>query len=103
MDDEKILTIIKNTVYLIPGVKGFADYKATPKDELSTKDVVRSVEFNVKNDNNHLMIHLILLNGFNMKNVLREVQYRIKFELEKASEYTRSYIVDLVVDDIINE
>ncbi|MCL8212997.1 hypothetical protein [Mesoplasma whartonense] len=104
--DENILKIIKNAVVTVPGVASFADYHNTTtpsvgNDNLATLDIDKSIEL-LTAEISRFKIHVILISGINIKDVINEIQIRVKYELEKSNKFTNKYLVDVIVEGITN-
>ncbi|AKX33851.1 hypothetical protein SLITO_v1c01860 [Spiroplasma litorale] len=97
--ESKIIETIKNTIYTIPGISSFANYLIDSYD-ISTDDVSNAVEISKFESIYKIKLHLVLFNGVNIKDVLTEVQSRLKYELERVHEFKQNFIVDVIVDDL---
>ncbi|ARU91223.1 hypothetical protein SCLARK_00541 [Spiroplasma clarkii] len=91
---------INNAVTTVPGVKSLANYESQDIWDLETKDIAKAVEIVSSGSIHRVKVHVILMNGFNIRDVVNEVQIRVKYELEKLKQFTMSYSVDVVVDDL---
>ncbi|QGS52232.1 Asp23/Gls24 family envelope stress response protein [Spiroplasma tabanidicola] len=100
MADISIYDVINDIVVTVPGVISFANSKAKSEEEILTKDITRAIELSSSLEFERVKIHVVLINGISIRDVLSEIQTRVKYELEKASKFMRNYIVDVVVDDI---
>lgn len=89
---------IKDAVTTVPGVKSLANYQAV--GDLKTADIKQAVEITSAGVINKVRVHVILMNGFNIRDVVNEVQIRVKYELEKLKQFTMTYIVDVIVEDL---
>ncbi|WP_339020576.1 Asp23/Gls24 family envelope stress response protein [Spiroplasma endosymbiont of Atherix ibis] len=101
MLEKNILDSISNAVVTVPGVASFANFTAKLESELKTVDISKAVEIKTVDTTNRVKVHIILINGVNISDVVKEVQIRVKYELEKLSQFVRNYIVDVAVDDLI--
>lgn len=101
MIDKAILESISNAVVTVPGVASFANFAAKTESELKTEDISKAVELTSADITDRVKVHIILINGVNIRDVVKEVQIRVKYELEKLSQFVRNYIVDVTVDDLI--
>ncbi|ALD66740.1 Asp23/Gls24 family envelope stress response protein [Spiroplasma cantharicola] len=101
MINKAILDSISNAVVTVPGVASFANYAAKSESELKTEDIAKAVEMVSTDTMDRVKVHIILINGVNIRDVVSEVQIRVKYELEKLSQFVRNYIVDIAVDDLI--
>ncbi|AUB31945.1 Asp23/Gls24 family envelope stress response protein [Spiroplasma floricola] len=101
MLEKDILDSISNAVVTVPGVASFANFTAKLESELKTDDISKAVEITTADTTNRVKVHIILINGVNISDVVKEVQIRVKYELEKLSQFVRNYIVDVAVDDLI--
>ncbi|AGR41519.1 Asp23/Gls24 family envelope stress response protein [Spiroplasma taiwanense] len=101
MIEQKLLDVIKNSVVTVPGVISFANFTAKTKEELKTEDISKAVEVVDLDTTFKVKIHIILINGVNIRDVVNEVQTRVKYELEKESNFMQNCIVDIAVDDLI--
>ncbi|AOG60719.1 hypothetical protein SHELI_v1c07700 [Spiroplasma helicoides] len=100
MIDEAIYDVIKNAIVTVPGVASFANFYANSQDQLKTDDITKAVELTSNDNTNRVKVHVILINGVNIKDVINEVQIRVKYELEKQGQFLRNYVVDVAVDDL---
>lgn len=98
--EKETFEVIKEAVVTLPGVVAFANYTAKTEDEIQTQDISKAVELINTDDVFKCRIHIVLMNGVNIREVISEVQIRVKYELERLSKFTRNYIVDVVVDDV---
>ncbi|AXK51344.1 Asp23/Gls24 family envelope stress response protein [Spiroplasma alleghenense] len=96
--NEGTLKVINEAVITIPGLMSFAEVNKESGLVLATKEIDKAIEVSITEKIHRLKIHIILLNGVNIKDVATEVQIRVKYELEKLSNFTNSYYVDVVVD-----
>ncbi|QHX36916.1 Asp23/Gls24 family envelope stress response protein [Spiroplasma sp. BIUS-1] len=101
MIDKVILDSISDAVVTVPGVASFANFAAKSASELKTEDISKAVELTSADITDRVKVHIILINGVNIRDVVKEVQIRVKYELEKLSQFVRNYIVDVAVDDLI--
>ncbi|WP_031542040.1 Asp23/Gls24 family envelope stress response protein [Mesoplasma photuris] len=99
--DKSIIKVIKDAVVTVPGVASFADYNAEDYSELPTKEIDNAIEFTNTDNVTLFRIHVILINGVNIKDVINEIQIRVKYELEKISKFTVKYMVDVAVADLM--
>ncbi|ASP27957.1 hypothetical protein SCORR_v1c01820 [Spiroplasma corruscae] len=97
--ETNIIDTIKNTIYTIPGIASFANYLIDSYDVV-TDDVTKAVEISIFENIYKVKLHLVLFNGVNIKDVLSEVQSRLKYELEKKYNFKNNFIIDVVVDDL---
>jgi len=95
--DNEVIKVIKDAVVTVPGVIAFADYTANGEP---TNSVDKAVEKSSTDNVSRYRIHVILLNGVNIKDVTSEIQIRMKYELEKMTKFTVKYQVDVVVDQL---
>ncbi|AGR42387.1 Asp23/Gls24 family envelope stress response protein [Spiroplasma diminutum] len=101
MIDKIILDSISNAVVTVPGVVSFANFAAKTEAEIKTEDISKAVELTTADNTDRVKVHIVLINGVNIRDVVNEVQIRVKYELEKVSQFVRNYIVDVAVDDLI--
>lgn len=100
--DKTLINVIKEAVVTVPGVSSFANYNAESPRHLSTLEIDDAVEFTKDTENlTRFRIHVILLGGVNIKDVVNEVQIRVKYELEKKAKFSKKFLVDVVIDDIM--
>ncbi|WP_100609813.1 Asp23/Gls24 family envelope stress response protein [Entomoplasma freundtii] len=99
--DKSIIKVIKEAVITVPGVSSFANYNPDDNHKLATANIDNAVEFMTTDDFTRFRIHVILISGVNIKDVINEVQIRVKYELEKMSNFAAKYLVDVVVDDML--
>lgn len=99
--DKSVIKVIKEAVITVPGVSSFANYNPDDHGKIATANIDNAVEFMSANNFTRFRIHIILINGVNIKDVVNEVQIRVKYELEKMSNFTAKYFVDVVVDDVL--
>jgi len=100
MENKAIYEAIKDAVVTVPGVVSFANYSAKSHLDIRTNDINKAVEMSMTDNVYRTKIHIILINGVNIRDVVNEVQIRVKYELEKLSQFVRNYIVDIAVDDL---
>ncbi|KAF5295767.1 hypothetical protein FQA39_LY12940 [Lamprigera yunnana] len=86
--DKSIIKIIKDAVITVPGVAAFANYTNEDKNDLTTSDIENAIEFTNTDDITRFKIHVILLQGVNIKDITKEIQIRVKYELEKYQKNT---------------
>ncbi|PPE04307.1 Asp23/Gls24 family envelope stress response protein [Williamsoniiplasma lucivorax] len=99
--DKNVIKVIKDAIVTVPGVISFANFNATNNDNISTLEIDNAVEF-INTDNlTRFRIHVILISGVNIKDVMNEIQIRVKYELEKTTKFTIKYMVDVAVDDLV--
>ncbi|WP_026389147.1 Asp23/Gls24 family envelope stress response protein [[Acholeplasma] multilocale] len=99
--DKSVIKVIKDAVVTVPGVMSFANFNADTREELATKDIDNAIEFTNTDNVTRFRIHVILISGVNIKDVIKEIQIRVKYELEKISKFTVKYMVDVAVDDLM--
>ncbi len=99
--DKNVIEVIKDAVVTVPGVVSFANWQTEGKQELATHDLDKAIEYTNTNNMTRFRIHLVIISGVNIKDVMNEVQIRVKYELEKMSKFTEKFIVDIAVDDFI--
>ncbi|AKU79432.1 hypothetical protein [Spiroplasma turonicum] len=97
--EKDIIDTIKNTIYTIPGISSLANYTVDSYD-ISTDDVLKAVEISKFENIYKVKLHLVLINGVNIKDVLIEAQSRLKYELERNYSFKVNFIIDVVVDDL---
>ncbi|QEH62177.1 Asp23/Gls24 family envelope stress response protein [Spiroplasma chinense] len=100
MIDQTVYDAISNAVVTVPGVISFANCSAKSQSEIKTSDIKNAVEITSADNIGRVKIHIILINGVNIRDVVNEVQIRVKYELEKLNQFVRNYIVDVAVDDL---
>ncbi|AHI53190.1 Asp23/Gls24 family envelope stress response protein [Spiroplasma culicicola] len=100
MLDQAAYDAINNAVVTVPGVISFANCSAKSEAEIKTSDITRAVEVLSTDVTSRVKVHIILINGVNIRDVVNEVQIRVKYELEKIEQFVRNYIVDIAVDDL---
>ncbi|QVK06404.1 Asp23/Gls24 family envelope stress response protein [Mycoplasma mycoides] len=99
--DEFVVQTIREAVITVPGVVGLANFSANNKKDLSTNDIHKAIEFVIDKNTQHFKIHVILLYGVNILDILKEIQIRIKYELEKNFKNNIEHKVDVIVEDLI--
>ncbi|WFQ94365.1 Asp23/Gls24 family envelope stress response protein [Mycoplasma feriruminatoris] len=99
--DEFVVQTIREAVITVPGVIGLANFSTNNKNDLSTNDIYKAIEFVIDKNIQHFKIHVILLYGVNILDVLKEIQIRIKYELEKNFKNNIEHKVDVIVEDLI--
>ncbi|UKS54134.1 Asp23/Gls24 family envelope stress response protein [Mycoplasma feriruminatoris] len=99
--DEFVVQTIREAVITVPGVIGLANFSTNNKNDLSTNDIHKAIEFVIDKNIQHFKIHVILLYGVNILDVLKEIQIRIKYELEKNFKNNIEHKVDVIVEDLI--
>jgi len=95
--DKDVIKVIKDAVVTVPGVVSFANYSVNGEE---TKFIDKAVELTSTDNVSRYRIHVILLNGVNIRDVISEVQIRVKYELEKNTKFIAKYQVDVVVDKL---
>lgn len=100
INNKEIFDTIKEAIITVPGVISFANYLAKSESDIRTTDISRSIEISPLEQGFRYKIHIILMYGVNIRDVVTEVQIRVKYELEKLSKFTCNYIVDVAVDDL---
>jgi len=95
--DKEVIKVIKDAVVTVPGVISFANYHTHGEE---TKSIDKAVELTSTDNIARYRIHVILLNGVNVKDVISEIQIRVKYELEKNTKFTIKHQVDVVVDKL---
>ncbi|AHI54057.1 hypothetical protein SSABA_v1c06550 [Spiroplasma sabaudiense Ar-1343] len=98
--NEGTLKVIREAVITIPGLMSFAEVDKESGVVNATTSIDKAIEISITEKIHRLKIHIILMNGVNIKDVVTEVQIRVKYELEKLSNFTNSYYVDVAVDDL---
>lgn len=98
--DNSVMKVIKDAIVTVPGVVSFSNFNADSREELPTSNIEDAIEFTNTDNITRFRIHVIILSGVNIKDVLKEIQIRVKYELEKMSKFTIKYMVDIVVDDL---
>ncbi|ASZ08984.1 Asp23/Gls24 family envelope stress response protein [Mesoplasma chauliocola] len=98
--DKSVIKVIKDAIVTVPGVVSFSNFNADSLEELATSDINNAIEFTNTDNITRFRIHVIILSGVNIKDVIKEIQIRVKYELEKISKFTMKYMVDVVVDDL---
>ncbi|AEM68615.1 Asp23/Gls24 family envelope stress response protein [Mycoplasma putrefaciens] len=100
--DPFIISIIYESVITIPGVVALSNYHSNNPENLKTKEISKAIEFTINHDKiPHFRLHVILLNGVNILDVMREIQIRVKYELEKNLKESNNHIVTVAVDDLM--
>lgn len=99
--DEFVIQTIREAVITVPGVVGLANFSTNNKKDLSTNDIHKAIEFVIDKNIQHFKIHVILLYGVNILDILKEIQIRIKYELEKNFKNNIEHKVDVIVEDLI--
>ncbi|KAJ3615996.1 hypothetical protein Zmor_012124 [Zophobas morio] len=98
---EKAFEVIEEAVEAVPGVVSFANFKAKSHDSIKTDRLDNAIEVQSSDKNYKFKIHVALMNGINIKEVLEEIQNRVSDGLEKLGGQNQSYIIDVVVDDLV--
>lgn len=96
---KEIIKTIKNAVVSVPGVASFSNYKAKTLDEKFTTEIANALEITNTDDLSLFKIHIILVLGINVVDVMNEIQIRVRYELQKNSNFKNKYLVDVIVDD----
>lgn len=99
--DKIAIKIVQDAIMTVPGVRSFANYQVEDKSEIATNDIFSAIEYTNTDNMTRFRIHVILITGVNIKDVINEIQIRVKYELEKMSKFTIKYIVDVAVDDLM--
>ncbi|ATZ18605.1 hypothetical protein ESOMN_v1c02210 [Williamsoniiplasma somnilux] len=99
--DKNVIKVIKDAIVTVPGVASFANFQTEDINELATRDIDNAVEYTNTDNITRFRIHVILIGGVNIKDVINEIQIRVKYELEKVSKFTVKYMVDVAVDDLM--
>ncbi|AJM72015.1 Asp23/Gls24 family envelope stress response protein [Mycoplasma yeatsii] len=99
--DPFIIKTIYDSVITIPGVVALANYTSNSSDDLITNDISKAIEIEMKDDIYQFKIHVVLLNGVNILDVMTEIQIRIKYELEKNVKNFLNHTVTVAVDDLM--
>ncbi|WP_434343215.1 Asp23/Gls24 family envelope stress response protein [Mycoplasma sp. 06067-C1-B144P-99-0482-3] len=99
--DQFVVQTIKEAVVTVPGVVGLANFSSKDKNDLSTNDIHKAIEFVIDKNIQHFKIHVILLYGVNILDVLKKIQIRIKYELEKKLKNNIKHKIDIIVEDLL--
>ncbi|WP_027063071.1 Asp23/Gls24 family envelope stress response protein [Mesoplasma seiffertii] len=99
--DKSVIKVIKDAVVTVPGVASFANYNAENTSELPSRDIDNAIEFTNTDNVTRFRIHVVLIQGVNIRDVMNEIQIRVKYELEKISKFTVKYMVDVAIDDLM--
>lgn len=103
----KIADLIHSAIITVPGVAGFAKVDNTENNEknviMSLKDYSQSIKLRQDGCNFYIDIFIILLEVVNIKDIAREIQIRIKYELEKLNIYSKDIIiyVNINIQDLL--
>jgi len=93
----KIADLVHAAVITVPGVAGFAKVDDTENNEDNVitllKDYSQSIKLRQDGRNFYIEIFIILLEGVNIKDIAREIQIRIKYELEKLDIYSNDIMI----------
>ncbi|QBQ08015.1 Asp23/Gls24 family envelope stress response protein [Spiroplasma gladiatoris] len=100
MVDQLIFDVIKDIIVTVPGVISFANSSAKLDQDIKTNDISQAVEISSAAEVIRIKIHIILINGVNIREVVSEIQTRVKYELEKQNQFVRNYMVDVAIDDL---
>ena|SRR5699024_7552652 len=98
---QKSFELIAEIVEAVPGVISFANYKSKSADSIKTDNIENAIEVQLSDKNYKFKIHVVLMNGINIKEVLVEVQNRVSDGLEKLLGQTNSFIIDVVADNLV--
>jgi uncharacterized alkaline shock family protein YloU len=98
---EKAFEVIKQAVEAVPGVVSFVNYKAKTRDGLRTNVLSNAIEVQSSDLNYKFKIHVSLMNGINIKEVLEEIQNRVNDSLSKLAGLDSAFIIDVVVDELV--
>lgn len=101
INEKEIYSAVESAVMTVPGVISFANYMAIRENDIQTDDITKAIETNESEKLSKYKVHIVLLYGVNIRDVVTEVQIRVKYELEKLSKFTKVYIVDVAVDDLV--
>ncbi|ABC01373.1 conserved hypothetical protein [Mycoplasma capricolum subsp. capricolum ATCC 27343] len=99
--DGFVVQTIREAVVTVPGVVGLANFSSKDKNDLSTNDIHKAIEFVIDKNIQHFKIHVILLYGVNILDILKEIQIRVKYELEKNFKNNIEHKVDVIVEDLL--
>ncbi|WP_338970319.1 Asp23/Gls24 family envelope stress response protein [Spiroplasma endosymbiont of Labia minor] len=99
---QKVYDSIREAVVTVPGVISFVEFN---KDENSvevvkTTDTYKAIEVAYTDGMYRIRIHVMLIVGVNIPDVLIEIQVRVKYELERQSGFSENYLVDVVIDKL---
>ncbi|AOX44185.1 hypothetical protein S100390_v1c08490 [Spiroplasma sp. NBRC 100390] len=93
----EISDLVYAAVITVPGVAGFAKADEAENSEenvtMLLKDYSQSIKLRQDGRNFYIDIFLILLEGVNIKDIAREIQIRIKYELEKLDVYSNDVMI----------
>lgn len=103
----EIADLVHAAVITVPGVAGFTNADPAEKSEenvtMLQKDYSQSIKLRQDSRNFYIDIFLILLEGVNIKDIAREIQIRIKYELEKLDVYSKDIMiyVNINIQDLL--
>ncbi|MBH8622654.1 Asp23/Gls24 family envelope stress response protein [Spiroplasma poulsonii] len=93
----EIAALVHAAVTTVPGVAGFAKANEAESSEenvtMLLKDYSQSIKLRQDGRNFYIDIFLILLEGVNIKDIAREIQIRIKYELERLDVYSKDILI----------
>lgn len=95
------LKIIKESTVSVPGVVGFANYKSNKLNEMQTDDVSKAVEVFSEEKINKFIIHIILMPGVVVKDILSELQIRISNAFYNLGNYSKTFIVNVIAEKLV--
>ncbi len=105
---DKIADLVHAAVITVPGVAGFTKVDDdTENNEYNVimllKDYSQSIKLRQDGRNFYIEIFIILLEGVNIKDIAREIQIRIKYELEKLDIYSNDIMiyVNINIQDLL--
>lgn len=93
----EIADLVHAVVTTVPGVAGFAKADETENSEenviMLLKDYSQSIKLRQDGRNFYIDIFLVLLEGVTIKDIAREIQIRIKYELERMNVYSKDIMI----------
>lgn len=98
---ETIARIINSSIVTVPGVAGFSDANSNGQILEQQDDFAKAVRIEEEDNLYILSLFLVFLEGINIKDVAKEVQIRVKYELEKHDYFNSEFIVKVYVKDLL--
>ncbi|UZQ30115.1 MAG: Asp23/Gls24 family envelope stress response protein [Spiroplasma phoeniceum] len=96
----KIADLIHAAVITIPGIAWFAKVDDTENNEDNVTMLLKNYSQSIKLRQDglnyiyiYIYIFIIFLEGVNIKDIAREIQIRIKYELEKLDIYSNNIMI----------